>query len=92
MGTQLVLCLLLGDSGLLAGDVGMSILLAGVVVWISVVGPAGMAVAVGLDVAVPTWSRSECLCPNLRDLLPPLPLLPLPHPTLGRVQRDWERI
>lgn len=36
-----------------AGDVGMSILLAGVVVWISVVRPAGMAMAAGLGWCCP---------------------------------------
>lgn len=84
-------CLLFGDSGLLAGDDGMSILLAGMVVFISVVGPAGMAVAVGL----------RCPCPDLVQIRMPMPKSqrsaprtphPPPYHAVGGVQRGWERI
>lgn len=77
-----------------AGDAGMSILLAGVVVWISAVGPVGMAVAAGLGWHYPdlVQIRMHCLCPDLGGMLPPPPLLPLPRPALGRVQRGLEGI
>lgn len=55
------------------------------------VGPGGVALAVGLGCHCSTWSRSECLCPNLRVLLPPS-LLPLPRLIVGGVQRDGEGI
>ena len=53
----------------------MSILLAGMVVWISVVGPAGMAMAAGLGWRCPdlVQIRMHCLCPDLGGLLPPPP-------------------
>lgn len=60
----------------------MSILLAGMVVFISVMGPAGMAVAVGL----------RCPCPNLVQIRMPMPKsqrsappTPTPHPAT-----QWE--
>lgn len=78
----------------LAGDAGMSILLAGVVVWISVVGLLAWPWLRGWDGAVPTWSRSECIaCAQILGVSsPPPPLLPLPHPAVRGVQRGLEGI
>lgn len=58
-------------------------------VWISMVGPAGMALASGLGWRCPNFVqiRMRCLCPNLRGLLPLSPLLSRPCPLVGLVQR-----
>lgn len=71
-------CLLLRDLGLLAGDVGMSTLLAGVVVWFSVVGPAGMAVVVGLRCRCSDLVQIRMPMPKSQRSAPSSPLLPVP--------------
>lgn len=72
----------------------MSILLAGAVVWITVVGPVGMAMAAGLGWHCPdlVQIKMHCLCPDLGGVLLPPPLLPLPRPAVGGVQRGLEGI
>lgn len=69
----------------------MFILLAGVVVWISVVGPAGMALAVELGCRCPTWSRSECMPMPKSQSPPSIPPPPSTPPHSGRDTKRLER-
>lgn len=70
----------------------MSILLAGAVVWISVVGPAGTAMAAGLGWHCPNLVqiRMHCLCPDLGGMLPPPPL-PSTPPSSRRGAKGFGR-